>query len=500
MPASGDFGATLKTLETVTASDRSTALHAAIALAEGVLSSTPQTERQLIVLSDFSTDDALKLPGPASAPLEPLRRPFANCGLISAILHAEHVETQVACTGPQASTARQVELLDADDSLVGSAPLTEMTSIALHSAARSKRYHVRLTRSASTFDELPEDDEADVQMVDASLRVGLRADVERSGLPTGGSTVVRAALGALNPDLHLDAINVLPDSAQELHLFGALVVDDPAGFTPENAEALESYVKDGGVLCVLLGPQVANAALGSDFRPLTTGGPLWSDSPVSGVDASQEQALGALATSWHDLAPKGRVTLPASPGDVVLARFADGQPLVIERRLGRGLLLTSLLPSSVDISDLGLRPAFLALFEHVLREANARQGSDATPAGQSWEIGPDTEVTGPAGPLEVESQAGRRAVNPAVAGRYALVSRGKTTFRYAVRDAGESTAQPRLPVFAGNARPVSTASQRVDMSREAALFALLLFVLELALRRKRRPGAPRLWRIRPQFR
>jgi hypothetical protein len=200
------------------------------------------------------------------------------------------------------------------------------------------------------------------------------------------------------------------------------------------------------------------------------------------MDPHAELGFGPITEGWSDLAPSGRAILGQQPEARVLARFTDGEPLLIERPAGRGLILVSALPTSLDESDFALRPAFLALLDSLVHEAGIRNGAAATRCGTPWELPAGTRVEGPEGPVEPELKGGRLVVEPALAGRYRLQSSGQTHVRNAVIDPEENLRQPRKTP-AGRAKTAAvTTSQEVDVSREVAVVVLLLSLAELILR------------------
>ena len=121
--------------------------------------------------------------------------------------------------------------------------------------------------------------------------------------------------------------------------------------------------------------------------------------------------LGPEAFSLHDLA-----LAAAAPGlsttDLlgarVLATFSDHQPFLTERALGRGALFTVALPTSVEHSNFPLRPAFLALLDHLLDEEapaarrNAKRGRHGTGSSR---LGASVSIDGPRGPLSVHERS-----------------------------------------------------------------------------------------------
>jgi hypothetical protein len=79
--------------------------------------------------------------------------------------------------------------------------------------------------------------------------------------------------------------------------------------------------------------------------------------------------------------------LDATPDADVLARFDDGLPAVIERRVGNGRLLVLALPLDNSAGDFPLQPAFLPFVRQLVVHASGR---DATPlwrpTGERWAL------------------------------------------------------------------------------------------------------------------
>ena len=93
--------------------------------------------------------------------------------------------------------------------------------------------------------------------------------------------------------------------------------------------------------------------------------------------------LGPEANSLGALSRRGtraRLDDAMIPGARVVGAWTDHVPWMLERHVGRGLALTVGLPASLDASDLAVRPAFLAILDHVLRQADQRVGLGRGPS------------------------------------------------------------------------------------------------------------------------
>lgn len=496
-PATSELGSLRSTLATLQVTDRPTALHSALQLAETTLSQLPQEDRRLVIFSDLATEEELALPKGAEFPLKTLNTPLRNCAITKATAEQGSVLVQVGCTGASAAAGRRVQLMSEEGEMLAEQELEELVHLAPKTPSDLARATVRLTPTAARgSDQIPEDDSSFLLTSGDQLLVGVRADEDRSGLHTSGSTVLRTALRSLETNARIQPLALLPSSLAELQKFAVLLIDDPAGLTPETAQALEDFVRAGGVAAAFLGPEVRATPLGSDFRPFLDGAPRWSRAADLRLDPNAELGLGPITAGWADLRPGGRAVIGTQVPGRVLARFTDGEPLLVMNNLGRGLLLLSTLPTSVEESDFALRPAFLALLDELLHEAGLRHGAAATECGATWELPPGTHVSGPSGPLEpkqTEKQTETLLFEPAIAGPYRLHSGDQVHLRHAVISAEESILQPR-PFPHSEPRAVTTSSsQQVDISREVALSLLLLALAELGgrlLLRSRRPGTP----------
>lgn len=170
---------------------------------------------------------------------------------------------------------------------------------------------------------------------------------------------------------------------------------DVAPPTDAMGEALDAWVAQGGGLVVHVGGRLggrrSGAASGALAGATTIGG-------LADRRAGGGAVLGEVRTD-HPLFSPFRTTpaalsaprfwqfprLTPSVGTDVLARFDDGQPAVLERRLGEGRVLVLALALDVRDGDLPLQPAFLPLMRRVALYGGGHEVSPLSRVtGESW--------------------------------------------------------------------------------------------------------------------
>ncbi|HVH40498.1 MAG TPA: BatA domain-containing protein [Gemmatimonadaceae bacterium] len=156
--------------------------------------------------------------------------------------------------------------------------------------------------------------------------------------------------------------------------------------------ALDEWIRRGGGLAVHVGPRLgarkltalagATSVDGLADRRSSGGsailGELRTDHPIFSPFRTTQAALSA-PRFWRF------ARLTPTVGTEVIARFDDGQPAVLERRVGEGRVLVLALALDVRDGDLPLQPAFLPLMRRVALHG---AGHEATPlwrsTGESW--------------------------------------------------------------------------------------------------------------------
>ncbi|HEY3494557.1 MAG TPA: VWA domain-containing protein, partial [Polyangiaceae bacterium] len=498
-----DVGLARRSVRELQPSDRGTDLGGAVALAQSALADAERRERRIVVLSDFAAP-ALPSGGPALwAPLPELAKAAPDCAVTSAERQSDRVVATVACSHAGAARGRSLEAVGLDDAGLSPArtpgaaagrKATPLAQAALESRAGTQTISLAVPASDRLLavrltgeDALAHDDRAAVAPAATALGVAVLADVERSSSVTGGPTLVEQALHALEGEIKLRPLGVLPDQGSELDPYALVLLDDPAGLTPEARSALSGWVERGGIAVALLGPRAETAKLGSPLEPFAAGQVRWeTGTKARGAKAESFGWLGPEAGGLAELAPEGRALLDAGrvPGARVLAAWSDGAPFMVERTLGRGRVVTLTLPSSVRESDFALRPGFVALLDHFLQTAKLGRGLGRSAPGSVWSFGTARPtILGPEGPLELRDSVNEgRIATPTLRGLYRVNGERGEELRNVTLEPEEITSEPVVPAEAGAGTAGTATSRMVDVSAEAGLLLALLLLCELVFR------------------
>jgi hypothetical protein len=516
LSATTDLGAARGTLEQLRQTDRASDLENAIKLAHSALENLEQPDKKLIVLSDLA-GSIIDDPN-VSAPLgEELRRPADDCGLIGARRQEDRLSVTLACSraattprGLRIAGGVAAESVLSDPGAMARAsyePRPGVQTLSFGLAPGAAEFALEL----SPGDAIVENDRVQVSRASAQLDVAVVTDDDSASVITGGPTVIEQALRAVRPEVIVRPVSMLPNDARELAKFAALIVNDPPGLGPESRALLGEWVQGGGVVLGLLGPASSGLQLSSTLEPFAERSARWepSEQPLD-VDANSLGWLGLEASSLRGITRDGRMRLDGAglPGSSTAGSWQDGAPFLLVRGDGAGLVLTAGLPAAVEHSDFALRPAFLALLDHVIGEAEQRHGAGAGLVGQPWTFPAGTKVSieGPDGPLAVHVEGcdeaevgvdcapGQQVATPELAGAYRVTQGASTQTRIAGLDEREITDPPGTAVGGAQAAAGGEGSSAVDASPELALVLLGLFAGELALRvgseaRRRRRAA-----------
>lgn len=523
MAPTTDIAAARRALSEIGPSDRSTDLASAVMLGRTALRGLPQKDHRIVVLSDLAGEPLPEGTPIATTPLPDLARPASDCGVAVAERDGPRVRMVVACSSETAAAGRSVDVvvaaddgrLEAADGGVRHLAVGDVVAhgeLARRAGEQSLTLDVGGTRAALEVhlggkDASGHDDTAPVGEESVLRRIAVVADPHAAAAKTGGPTVLEQGIDALSEGFSTLVLPAAPDDEKALAGVGALAIDDPRGFSPEGREAITRFVEKGGVAIAFLGPRAVTTGLGGTLLPFARGAARWEASPAVSIDAASASVLGLEAQTLADIDQKGRIRLDGMEieGSRAIGRWSDSVPWLLQRHLGRGLALTVGLPVSPEVSDLPLRPAFLALLDHVLHQADLRKGARRSIAGAAWTFDGVKRATvdGPEGPVQVtmertddtcdrESDARCSASSPraigATRGRYRVVLDGQEESRVVTIDPSEILAEPRAP-GPRSAGSVGGEAAWIGASREVALALLLLLLVELAVRVSRRWGS-----------
>lgn len=487
-----DLGAARAVVESLVSSHRPTDLDGALELARSLVHGLPQTDRRVVLLTDLADGRSDGPPlgengdVPLWVPLSDLALPAKNCAVLRADRQRDRATVRIACSPATESKGRSVVILAGEkhvgeSKLPDEAPGTDI-GVELHDATGE------LVADLTGADAISADDKAPVLATTGELTVAIVADPASSKLSTGGPPPVEQALSALELDLRVRPVPFLPDRAEDLDPFAGIVIEDPAGFTPEARRSLSAWLERGGVALLALGPHAPLAPLGASFEPLVSGSVGWGPSPVPGVDDRAAAVFGSAAQGVFDLRPRGRATvdLPLLGDSArVVVRWKDDAPWLIERNVGRGFVFVITVPTSADTSDLPLRPAFLTLLEKFMEAARARNGANRTIVGEAWafEGAKSLEVTGPDKVrLKVTDDTTGKLVVPDRIGPYEIVLDGQKVLRLAAPAEREVDLRPRSVTPQTLATSLGDVRAQIDVSPHIAVTLLGLLVAELGLR------------------
>ena len=301
LTATTDLSSATRALDALRPSDRPTDLDTAMALSQTLAKSLPHADRRVVLFSDLA-DGQLDagplgkgLDVPVWVPQKEIRGRLPDCGVVRADRKGPRVTVLVACGSEKDAEGRKVVCEGSAREPV-SAPLSKQKSQTLTlllPAAPSPApaasgdapaapaapaaptgdacASVRLTGS----DAIAADDVAPVVPEAPPSVVAVVSDPTQSGVPGGGSPPIEQALAALETGVTVRPMPTVPDDADDLATYAAVILDDPPGLTPEARAAFRTYLEKGGNALVFLGPRAGSAILGASFDPFTSGPVRW---------------------------------------------------------------------------------------------------------------------------------------------------------------------------------------------------------------------------------
>ena len=488
-------------------SDRSTDLSGALDLAENSLQNLPQVDRRVAVLSDLG-QKLDKVYANLWLPLPELTAPVQDCGVVTASQRANQVEVTVACTSTGSTTSRKLSLVAANAAGVrpSSLPITQNLELSRNVQTvvfKQVPTDLVLTARLDETDDNPSNDAAPVFAGISGTVVATLSDYTTARPATGGPPLVEQALAAVGGQLIVRPWSALPDDEHSYSDVSLLILDDPSTFGPEVRAPLVNWLSRGGVAVAFLGARAVGDQLGMSLSPFLEGAAVWSPVDGLGFNPASLKWLGATGTSWSDIHARARLefeqAVPAAT--TVRGRWQDDRLAMFESQLGRGLTWTIGLPASTNVSDLALRPAFLALLDHVIEAARHRGLSPITLVGHAWKTdahdnfkvtGPDDAPVPPGTPSGV---AGTETwYTPTLSGVYKFQTDGEVQLRIAHVEPDEIVEPPNSALIAETQHNASAPS-RLELSPHIVAIIVALLLLELLAR----SGTAWLTPIRDQF-
>lgn len=491
LAAGTDLRAAARAVAELRPTDRATDLGAGLALARAALASLPHKDKRVVLLSDLAGD----LPDDAGsdiwAPLPELATAIEDCAVLRAAQSGSRISVDVACSTENAARSRSVRLVAADaKAITGASEARLIVQRGRQSLTLDAKTEGALSVELTGRDQNPDDDRAEVAPESRGLSLAVHVDSSGEDVVTGGAPLLEQALRALSPGAPIRPLVELPRDAAELDDVAALFIDDPPGLTPETRSAIDSWLETGAVAALFLGQHAHDMQLGANLEPFARGAVDWEPlAATTQTDVASFAWLGADAESLQRLAPTGRARLDTAllPGATIAGRWGDGKVLVARQERGRGLLFSVGLPVSADVSELPLRPGFLALLDQMVSEALRRRGPRASEAGTEWWFpgSGSLQVSGQNGPLPLREADAQRVATPEVTGRYQISLNGKRETRFITLAEAEVMAAPKAELPAAWRGTQQGSAPQTDASPELGWLLLALLALELGARATR---------------
>lgn len=248
-----------------------------------------------------------------------------------------------------------------------------------------------------------------------------------------------AAVGALTaPRLAVERVAVSSLAESPLAEYAVLIVSDAGILSGETERAVERYLASGGTVLMTAGPRAAaretlplsRHRIASGARDARRG-----SSRATRVSAVEESHAALRdASGWRSVRFFRHVPIEPQADDSVLIRLENGDPLLVEHRVGAGRLLLLTSPLGRDWNDLAIHPVFVRFVGEAARYLT---GAAASPNVVVGAVLP-TDARGRSG-AQVFDPDGRRVLTLSdLAGAAPRVRAEKAGF-YEIRGGGRST-------------------------------------------------------------
>jgi hypothetical protein len=224
---------------------------------------------------------------------------------------------------------------------------------------------------------------------------------------------VKAALDAAVPNAYtIETASFETTSSPNLTNVSFVVLADPGGLPPSLEASLKDYVQKGGALWIAAGPftgaqsklpvlglTVKESRMASRTREMFQ--TVASKEPLHPVI---ERAAGLESVKFYQV-----IAVEPVAATKVLAKTADGVPVMLEQQMGEGRVLVLTSPLDNLGNNLPLHPAFIPLVERTAQYLSRQQESTGIVAvGEGVELRAATDrATG----VEVLDPKGERALS-----------------------------------------------------------------------------------------
>jgi len=358
------------------------------------------------------------------------------------------------------------------------------------------RGEVRIDGAADAF---PNDDTFRFSIERSDPRKVLYLHAARD---TRSGLYVKAALDAAVPNAYaIETASFETTSTPNLTNVSFVVLADPGGLPPSLEASLKDYVQKGGALWIAAGPftgaqsklpvlglTVKESRMASRTREMFQ--TVASKEPLHPVI---ERVAGLESVKFYQV-----VAVEPSAATKVLAKTADGVPVILEQALGEGRVLVLASPLDNLGNNLPLHPAFIPLVERTAQYLSRQQESTGIVAvGEGVELRAATdratgvEVLDPKGDraLTLEQAAKATSFAPGAEGYYEVRRANGRTSLVAVnadrresdfaRMEAETLSLWKATGEASEGQTLNTSGERTE--RISPWWWLVLFVLLLTL-------------------
>lgn len=156
----------------------------------------------------------------------------------------------------------------------------------------------------------------------------------------------------------------------DLAAFDVVAILGTRGIDRRGRDLLAGYVRSGGGLLLTAGPDVDPAVLQTVLKDVvhTTWSPGRARAVVFAPDDSRHPVFRAFggAGTLGDVTFRRTAAVTAPAGAVVVARYSDGTPALVEERVGDGRLLVFASDLNDRWNDFPLQPAFVPFVHELL--------------------------------------------------------------------------------------------------------------------------------------